>query len=174
MLGGHFLHPLDNLIKDDRLFILEAILPFVDDSMKAPLAMYIKVMELQLIMRAFGDSDYVCSCGLRKDINNQDDILSSLSGCGFSGLRGQFENVKRTMDMMKAMEGSDTAQMPGMFSDLFGREGQAGGERGCKPDENDPYVIYGQKAGNKAHRQSTSDIYGSIKDLFEAYDRNEL
>lgn len=175
MLGGHFLHPLDNLIKDDRLFMLEAVLPFVDDSMKAPLAMYIKVMELQLIMRAFGDSDYVCSCGLRKDINNQDDILSSLSGCGFTGLKGQFESVRRAMDMMNAMDSQDKSRPSGMFSDLFSREDRAGGgERGCKPDENDPYVIYGQKAENKAHRQSTSDIYGSIKELFESYDRNEL
>ena len=35
MFNGNFHHPLDNLIKDDRLFMMEAILPFVDDRMKA-------------------------------------------------------------------------------------------------------------------------------------------
>ena len=78
MFNGNFHHPLDNLIKDDRLFIMEAILPFVDDRMKAPLAMYIKIMELQTILNALRDTNYVNSCGLHKDINNQDDILSSL------------------------------------------------------------------------------------------------
>ena len=83
MFNGNFHHPLDNLIKDDRLFMMEAILPFVDDRMKAPLAMYIKIMELQTILNALRDTNYVNSCGLHKDINNQDDILSSLAGCGF-------------------------------------------------------------------------------------------
>ena len=87
MFNGNFHHPLDNLIKDDRLFMMEAILPFVDDRMKAPLAMYIKIMELQTILNALRDTNYVNSCGLHKDINNQDDILSSLAGCGFPDIR---------------------------------------------------------------------------------------
>ena len=40
MFNGNFHHPLDNLIKDDRLFMMEAILPFVDDRMKAPCLLY--------------------------------------------------------------------------------------------------------------------------------------
>ena len=59
MFNGNFHHPLDNLIKDDRLFMMEAILPFVDDRMKAPLAMYIKIMELQTILNALRDTNYV-------------------------------------------------------------------------------------------------------------------
>ena len=66
MFNGNFHHPLDNLIKDDRLFMMEAILPFVDDRMKAPLAMYIKIMELQTILNALRDTNYVNSCGLHK------------------------------------------------------------------------------------------------------------
>ena len=96
MFNGNFHHPLDNLIKDDRLFMMEAILPFVDDRMKAPLAMYIKIMELQTILNALRDTNYVNSCGLHKDINNQDDILSSLAGCGFPDIRNQFARAKKT------------------------------------------------------------------------------
>ena len=44
-------HPLDKLISDDRLFLLEAILPFVDGPMRMPLIIYLKMMELQQIMR---------------------------------------------------------------------------------------------------------------------------
>ena len=100
MFSGNFRHPLDNLIHDDRLFMLEAILPFVSDNMKAPLAMYIKIMELQAIIRALQDKDYVSSCGLHKDINNQDDILSSLACCGFPDVREQFSNMKKYMDIL--------------------------------------------------------------------------
>ena len=40
-------HPLDKLISDDRLFLLEAILPFVDGPMRMPLIIYLKMMEHQ-------------------------------------------------------------------------------------------------------------------------------
>ena len=103
MFNGNFRHPLDNLIRDDRLFIMEAIIPFVDDNMKAPLAMYIKFMELKAILEALRDPGYVNSCGLHKDINNQDDIFSSLANCGLMGDKDQLDNMKKAMNMMNMM-----------------------------------------------------------------------
>lgn len=134
MFNGNFRHPLDNLIRDDRLFMLEAIIPFVDDRMKAPLAMYIKIMELQSILSALSNKDYVNSCGLCKDLNNQDDILSSLAGCGFSDIKEQFTNMKKAMDMMEMMNSNSMNNSEDM----------------------------------------SSDLYGSVKDLFDEYDNNNL
>lgn len=176
MFSGNFHHPLDNLIKDNRLFMLEAMLPFVNDNMKAPLAMYIKLTEFQLVMMAFGDKSYVDSCGLHKDINSQDDILSSLSGCGFSGLKGQFENIKKTMDMVNAMDESGNVTGFGAPHKTYGFDS----DNSCaESDTNDPYVHYGTKATshdthNNYDNYDTSDLYGSVRDLFEAYDRNVL
>ena len=150
MFNDNFHHPLDNLIKDDRLFMMEAILPFVDDRMKAPLAMYIKIMELQAILNALRDTNYVNSCGLHKDINNQDDILSALAGCGFPDVRDQFASMKKAMDMMKTMEAMNTQQSTDSL-----------------------YKHYQSKAGesfDSSESQSSQDIYSSVKDLFEKYD----
>ncbi len=150
MFNYNFHHPLDNLIKDDRLFMMEAILPFVDDRMKAPLAMYIKIMELQAILNALRDTNYVNSCGLHKDINNQDDILSALAGCGFPDVRDQFASMKKAMDMMKTMEAMNTQQSTDSL-----------------------YKHYQSKAGesfDSSESQSSQDIYSSVKDLFEKYD----
>lgn len=154
MFNGNFHHPLDNLIKDDRLFMMEAILPFVDDRMKAPLAMYIKIMELQAILNALRDTNYVNSCGLHKDINNQDDILSSLAGCGFPDIRDQFANMKKAMDMMKAMEAMNTQQS----TDSLYRHYQSK----ATPEAEENY--------DSSKAQSSQDIYSSVKDLFEKYD----
>ena len=159
MFNGNFRHPLDNLIKDDRLFMMEAILPFVDDNMKAPLAMYIKIMELQAIIRALQDKDYVSSCGLHKDINNQDDILSSLACCGFPDVREQFSNMKKYMDMAKVMSSMEsTPQTP------------------SDPLSTDPLYSHYQDPVNGQESEPdsepvTSDLYGSIMDLFDEYDR---
>lgn len=134
MFSGNFRHPLDNLIHDDRLFMLEAILPFVSDNMKAPLAMYIKIMELQSVLSSLQDKNYMEHCGLHKDINNQDDILSSLADCGLIDVKSQFANIKKMMDMIKIMEASKETK-----------------------DDNDT--------------DQTNDIYGSIRDLFDEYDK---
>lgn len=134
MFSGNFRHPLDNLIHDDRLFMLEAILPFVPDNMKAPLAMYIKIMELQSVLSSLQDKNYMEHCGLHKDINNQDDILSSLADCGLMDVKSQFANIKKMMDMIKIMEASKETK-----------------------DDNDT--------------DQTNDIYGSIRDLFDEYDK---
>ena len=201
MFNGNFRHPLDNLIHDDRLFMMEAILPFVPDNMKAPLAMYIKIMELQSILSSLRDKSCLDSCGFHKDINNQDDILSSLADCGFTDVQSQFANIKKMMDMMKIMEASNemsnkmTKEMPngmadkmsggafadkGMFSNLFG---------GSSPPENDTGPLYerykheyreNENVPNADECQpdhdihNSNDLYGSIRDLFDEYDQNHL
>ena len=156
MFNGNFRHPLDNLIRDDRLFIMEAIIPFVDDNMKAPLAMYIKFMELKAILEALRDPGYVNSCGLHKDINNQDDILSSLAGCGFPDIRDQFASMKKAIDMMKTMEAMNTQQS----TDSLYRHYQS---RTASETE-------GEENYDNTESQSSQDIYSSVKDLFEKYD----
>ena len=159
MFNGNFHHPLDNLIKDDRLFIMEAILPFVDDRMKAPLAMYIKIMELQTILNALRDTNYVNSCGLHKDINNQDDILSSLAGCGFPDIRDQFASMKKAIDMMKTMEAMNTQQST---DSLYRRDLHSFPTRRSSD--------LGEENYDNTESQSSQDIYSSVKDLFEKYD----
>lgn len=194
MFSGNFRHPLDNLIRDDSLFMLEAILPFVSDNMKAPLAMYIKIMELQSILSCLQDRNYMESCGLHKDINNQDDILSSLAACGFPAVQGQFANIKKMMDMMKVMEASKEmsgkgSRGSGLFSDLFGTSSSSGNDteplyehyrpNGCE-NQNSSYADEAQdnpysNDPQAAHDIHTSDdLYGSIQDLFDEYDRNNL
>lgn len=96
-------HPLDKLINDDRLFLLEAILPFIDSPMRMPLTLYLKTTELKLIMNALNNKNYINQCDFNRNINNQDDVLNSLSQCGFPDIASQMKNLKSTMEMMKVM-----------------------------------------------------------------------
>ena len=231
MFNGNFRHPLDNLIRDDRLFIMEAIIPFVDDNMKAPLAMYIKFMELKAIMEALRDPGYVNSCGLHKDINNQDDIFSSLANCGLMGGKDQLENMKKAMNMMNMMNkmkqggdsesgvsgsGSADSGLTGSgftdsgtadsgltgsgftdsstadsgltgsgFTDSSTADTYTTGPRKTNthhqssftPDYNDGYyetdpLYQHYNTGSHSRSHPEKDLFGSIKDLFDEYDRN--
>lgn len=213
MFNGNFRHPLDNLIRDDRLFIMEAIIPFVDDNMKAPLAMYIKFMELKAILEALRDPGYVNSCGLHKDINNQDDIFSSLANCGLMGGKDQLENMKKAMNMMNKMKqggdsesgvsdsGSADSGLTGSgftdsgtadsgltgsgFTDSSTADTYTTGPRKTNPhhqssftpDYNDGYyetdpLYQHYNTGSHSRSHPEKDLFGSIKDLFDEYDRN--
>ena len=216
MFNGNFRHPLDNLIRDDRLFIMEAIIPFVDDNMKAPLAMYIKFMELKSILEALRDPGYVNSCGLHKDINNQDDIFSSLANCGLMGGKDQLENMKKAMNMMNMMNkmkqggdsesgvsgsGSADSGLTGSgftdsstadsgltgsgFTDSSTADTYTTGPRKTNthhqssftPDYNDGYyetdpLYQHYNTGSHSRSHPEKDLFGSIKDLFDEYDRN--
>lgn len=226
MFNGNFRHPLDNLIRDDRLFIMEAIIPFVDDNMKAPLAMYIKFMELKAILEALRDPGYVNSCGLHKDINNQDDIFSSLANCGLMGGKDQLENMKKAMNMMNMMNkmkqggdsescvsGSGSADSgltgsgftdsgtadSGLTGSGFTDSGLTGSgftdsstadtyttgprktnphnQSSFTPDYNDGYyetdpLYQHYNTGSHSRSHPEKDLFGSIKDLFDEYDRN--
>lgn len=216
MFNGNFRHPLDNLIRDDRLFIMEAIIPFVDDNMKAPLAMYIKFMELKAILEALRDPGYVNSCGLHKDINNQDDIFSSLANCGLMGGKDQLENMKKAMNMMNMMNkmkqggdsesgvsgsGSTDSGLTGSgftdsgtadsgltgsgFTDSSTADTYTTGPRKTNthhqssftPDYNDGYyetdpLYQHYNTGSHSRSHPEKDLFGSIKDLFDEYDRN--
>ena len=201
MFNGNFRHPLDNLIRDDRLFIMEAIIPFVDDNMKAPLAMYIKFMELKAILEALRDPGYVHSCGLHKDINNQDDIFSSLANCGLMGGKDQLENMKKAMNMMNMMNkmkqggdsesgvsgsGSADSGLTGSgFTDSSTADTYTTGphktnphhQSSFTPDYNDGYyetdpLYQHYNTGSHSRSHPEKDLFGSIKDLFDEYDRN--
>ena len=160
MFNGNFRHPLDNLIRDDRIFMLEAIIPFVSDRMKAPLAMYIKIMELQTILSSLQDKECMARCGLHKDINNQDDILSSLADCGFEDIKGKFANLKKMLDVMKMMESAK--EMPGgnfsgngsMFSDLFGGFAGSGSSEASKSSE----VAESSEASESSEVSGSSEV----------------
>ena len=145
------LHPLDNLIKDDRLFMLEALIPFVDDSMKAPIAMYIKITELRLILIALKDKNLVSSCGLCKDINNQEDILSSLCSMGFPDAKASFDNIKKAMSMASAMEAMN-------------------GKPDCHMGSNTNYSDNTNNENEDNEHFTETDLSASLKDIFDKYD----
>lgn len=111
-------HPLDKLISDDRLFLLEAILPFVDGSMRMPLIIYLKMMELQQIMRVINNQSYIRQCDFNRDLYNQNDILASLSECGFPDIADQIKNMKQAMDMMQVMNVMNQTGTPGSAPDM--------------------------------------------------------
>lgn len=103
MLRRPFSHPLDIFIQDDSLFMMEAMLPFLDPQIMKPMAIYIKFTEMMIILNNINNQDYMRRCRFHKDINNYDAVISSLKDMGMAEDIEQAMRMKSAMDMMQHM-----------------------------------------------------------------------
>ena len=155
-------HPLDKLISDDRLFLLEAILPFVEGPMRMPLVIYLKMMELQQIMRVINNQSYIRQCDFNRDLHNQNDILASLAQCGFPDIADQMKNMQQAMNMMQVMNAMNRTDSE--FSDFqsifqsYDQTVQAEPDNtSISTDTNNNPSIQGNRTDEKIHDSSTHE-----------------
>ncbi|MGN0368823.1 MAG: hypothetical protein ACI4EK_08585 [Wujia sp.] len=97
-------HPLDCLVKDDSLFILEALIPFVDYAYKKPLILLIKYLETKAILDCFDHPDYIFEHGFDCHPQNSQEFIRDM--CRFlpGGYADNIRNMQKTMQMMQAMQ----------------------------------------------------------------------
>ena len=108
-------HPLDNLISDNSLFMLEAMVPFVDYQFKKPLVFLIKYRELQSIMQSLNDRSFLSSCGFDCKPQSTEDMLMQMCNFmpgSFGSSMKQMQQMQQMMNMMNVME--STNDVPNM------------------------------------------------------------
>ena len=72
------MHPLDKLISDDSLWLLEAIVAFVDYPYKRMLVMLIKYKELMSILNSLNDKNYISNCGFDCHPKSTEDMINDM------------------------------------------------------------------------------------------------
>lgn len=97
------IHPLDKLINDDSLFLLEAMVPFVDYQYKLPLIFYIKYRELTMIMQSLNDRAYISECGFDCHPKSSEEMLGSICSILPGDYANTFKQMKQMMQMMEVM-----------------------------------------------------------------------
>lgn len=95
------IHPLDKLIKDDSLFMLEALVPFVDYRFKKLLILYIKYKEITALLDSFAKPGYISECGFDCHPKSTEDFISDI--CNF--LPGDFSTILNQVKQMQQMQG---------------------------------------------------------------------
>jgi hypothetical protein len=97
-------HPLDKLIDDDSLIMLEAMVPFIDYRFKKLLVIYIKYREFTLIMNNLNDIGYADRCGFNKKTATADDMMEVILSTMSPETAANISNAKKMMTMMQAAE----------------------------------------------------------------------
>lgn len=96
-------HPLDILIPDNSLSLLEALVPFVDYSLKKPLVLFIKYRELTAIMQSLNNIEYISNCGFNCKPKNNDDFISNILKFMPDDYASSFSQMKQMMSMFEMM-----------------------------------------------------------------------
>lgn len=106
-------HPLDQLIHDDSLFFLEAMIPFVDYAYKKPLILLIKYQEIRALMQCFDHPDYVTSCGFDCHPESSEEMMECM--CRFlpGDFAGNIKNMQQMLKMMQVMQAMNDSGTPG-------------------------------------------------------------
>lgn len=130
-------HPLDRLINDESLFLLEAMVPFVDYNTKKILVVLIKVREISAIMNALNNPSYLNECGFNCHPKSTDEFISDMCNFmpnDFKNTVSQMQQMMSMMNLMNSMNGMNAAANENqydnfsgndntdIFSELFGNE----------------------------------------------------
>ncbi|MBQ4057991.1 MAG: hypothetical protein IJD40_03545 [Lachnospiraceae bacterium] len=97
-------HPLNAIDGYENLSMLEVLIPFVEPSLKLPLALFIKFSEIRLIIQCFRSIDNLTRLGLHNVTSDPMDMICALTGMS--------PDLLKTIFSM--MDGNNN-----MFSDLF-------------------------------------------------------
>ncbi|MDO5156835.1 MAG: hypothetical protein Q4D51_12815 [Eubacteriales bacterium] len=73
-------HPFQQISGYNSFSMLESLIPFVDYSLKLPLALFIKFNEIKLIIQTFQNQDLLCQIGLHNESSKPTDMLYALTG----------------------------------------------------------------------------------------------
>lgn len=98
------IHPLDKLISDDSIFLLEALVAFVDYPYKKPLVMYIKYREYMSIANALNDIVYVEKCGFNCHPQSSEDMIRAIGSFMPGDFAATIEQAKKMQSMMSMMD----------------------------------------------------------------------
>lgn len=93
--------PLHQLLQHSNLNLLESALPYVAESMRRPLAMYIKLMEMNEVMNGFENEEILAACGLDDQNMNYEMMLQAMRMSASKEQSDKLDQMIRIMNLGK-------------------------------------------------------------------------
>lgn len=96
--------PLQQLVHDSHLEMLEAALPYIGHSFQQPLAMYIKAQELEHVREGFQHPDTISACGLNNSSNHGlEQMLRAMRSKADEETRPQIDQMLNIIQISKML-----------------------------------------------------------------------
>lgn len=95
--------PLQQLIHDSHLEMLEAALPYIGHDFQQPLAMYIKAQELEHVRESFQHPDTISACGLNNSNQGLEQMLRAMRSKADEETRPQIDQLLNIIQISKML-----------------------------------------------------------------------
>lgn len=92
---------IELMFKDENLNIVEAAIPYVDTSLKLPLAIFIKISEIKSMVTGFSDEDTLTACGLTQNNFDLEGMLIAMRKKATSMQATQLDMMLNVINAMK-------------------------------------------------------------------------
>ena len=94
-------HPLDKLIRDDSLCIMETLVPFIDYPYKRLFILFIKYREITSILECLEDKKYITNCGFDCHPKTTEEMIENICSHMPSDITSKLNQMKQ---MLKSFE----------------------------------------------------------------------
>lgn len=103
-MSQYYHHPLDALYPNNHLVLLEALIPYVDSSLKFPLALLIKFRELSHLSFILNSPVELRRYDLNRNIQNQEEFLHTLGQVLGTDMLNQMKSMESMLQAMSIMQ----------------------------------------------------------------------
>ncbi len=118
----YYKHPLDKLLHNDNIYLLESMIPYVGYELKFPLVLLIKFFEIKKLHYYFSDRNKINSCGLHNDNHDFSNIIHEFENMDHfskSSSISQIINMYKSMEMFKKMNAMMESMGMGSMGDMM-------------------------------------------------------
>ena len=94
-------NPFDRFLASPDLEMLNSALPYVGDTFRKPLALYIKMVEIQRIVTEFDDEEVLTACGFEENNPNLEAMLKAMKAAGGKDVNPQVDMMLNMLNMVR-------------------------------------------------------------------------
>ncbi len=162
------IHPLDKLITDDSLWLLESMVAFVDYPFKRMLVMLIKYKELMSILNCLDDRGYISKCGFDCHPKNSEDMINDMCNFMPGDFSSSIKNMNKMMSMMNAMNSmNNDCQNHGNFNDSFFNPFSATQDNPSTSEDIKEANSYYRDESDNSSNSSSGGLYESVLNILD-------
>lgn len=99
--SNEFPNPFDRFLKSTDLTMLHSALPYVGDSLRKPLALYIKMVEIRRILSDFDKKDVLTACGFETNHPDLPGMLKAMKAAAGNEASPQLDNMLSMLQMIQ-------------------------------------------------------------------------
>lgn len=97
-------NPFDRFLKDPNLDMLNSALPYVSQTVRKPLALYIKATEIQRILSDFDREEVLAACGFEQNSTDPEAMLKAMKMASGGKPTPQIDTILNMMNMIRTYQ----------------------------------------------------------------------